>query len=178
MKIRNAITRLRDETGLSRKECIAILAAEDKIRLGGNTTNGLLANVKGGASFLINSLLAHEDGISVKELRDNVSQCEKVKHPDKKIAEHLHNCQEYARSHRLNACDLREVLIELDLLSDDGTTVPAVCINSIPEQNISLKIVTSWPENAILTSPLLAAIRAYEAGKSAPSWVRSFIDTH
>ena len=178
MKIRNAITCLRNETGLSRKECITILAAEDKIRLGGNTTNGLLANVKDGASFLINSLLAYENGISVKELRDKVSQCEKVKHPDKKISEHLHNCQEYARPHRLNACDLKDVLNKLGLLFEDGRTVPVVCVNNIPEQSISLKIVISWPEDAILTSPLLAAIRAYEEGKSLPNWVKNFINTH
>jgi hypothetical protein len=175
MPIRDAIACLRDETGSSREECKMILKQEGKIRSGGNVTNGLLANGKGGASLLINTRLATEHGIHINELRTEVSQCSRVKHPDKKIAEHLRNCQEYARPHRLAACDLKNVLASLELLSPDGKTVPTVCVNGIPAPSITHSTVLSWSDDTILTSPLLAAIAAYETGKRPPHWVQSYM---
>lgn len=181
MPIRNAITCLRDETGLSRKECIARLLSEGKICPGGNTTNGLLANGKGGASLLINTYLAREQGICFRQLKQEIerikatSPYKPVVHVHKKIAEHLRNCQDYARAHRLAACDLKDVLASLELLAPDGETVPAVCLNGLPARPITHGMALSWPEDTILTSPLLAAIAAYKAGKQAPHWVQNYM---
>lgn len=175
MIIRDAIRRLRDETGLSWQECFKMLRAENKVLSGGDSTNGLLANGKGGASLLINTCIARERGACIKELRKDVTQCKRVKNPDKKIADHLRNCQEYARTHRIGACDIKDVVDKLGLLSSRGATVPAVCVNGIPAQDITLRILLSWAEGAILTSPLLAAIEAYKAGKPAPQWVRAYM---
>lgn len=181
MPIRDAISCLRDKTGLSRKECKIILKKEEKIRSGGNTTNGLLANGKGGASLLINTYLAQEQGICIKALKQEIerikatSPYKPVIHVHKKIAEHLRNCQEYARPHRLAACDLKDVLVSMELLAPDGETVPAVCLNGIPAHTITHGMVLSWPEDTILTSPLLAAIAAYNAGEQAPHWVQRYM---
>lgn len=181
MLIRDAISCLRDQTGLSRKECKFILKQEGKIRSGGNTTNGLLASGKGGASLLINTYLAQEQGIYFKELKQEIERIKAtspyrpVVHVHKKIADHLRNCQEYARPHRLAACDLKNVLASLNLLTPDGETVPAVCLNGIPVRPITPSMVLSWPEDTILTSPLLAAITAYKTENQAPRWVQKYL---
>ena len=176
MRIRDAIKCLEDKTGFARDKCIDILLKDNKIRSGGNRTNGLLANGAGGASLLINTYLASEKGVSVKELIEKVSQCSKIKKPHQKIAAHLRNCQEYALPHRISACDLKKVLENLYLLSKDGKTIPVVCVNGRPEERkITYSIVYTWLENDILTSPLLTAIASYNTRTPVPDWVRVFM---
>lgn len=176
MKIRDAISCLREETGFSRDRCIEILLRENKIRSGGNRTNGLLAWDREGASQVINRWLAHKNGIIVKDLMCKVQLCKNVKCPERKISDHLRNCQEYADPHRLEACDLKNILANLNLLSKDGGTVPVLCVNSVPvSQKLCRTIVSSWSEKDILTSPLLAAIDAYIVGVQIPQWIRKFI---
>lgn len=176
MKIRDAITCLREETGFSRDKCIAILLRENKIRSGGNKTNGLLAWNREGASQVINRWLAHKNGILVKDLIYKVKLCKNVKCPERKISDHLRNCQEYAYPHRLEACDLKSILVNLNLFSEDGKTVPILCVNNIPvSQRICKAIVASWSENDVLISPLLATIDAYISGMQIPQWIRKFM---
>ena len=67
------------------------------------------------------------------------------------------------------------VLASLELLSTDGKTVPTVCVNGIPAPSITHSTVLSWSDDTILTSPLLAAIAAYETGKRPPHWVQSYM---
>ena len=171
-KLRNAITCYREATGLSRNECIAQLLQEDVIRPHGNTTNGLLAYEKEGASSLINKYLAQEKGIDAYSLKIEVAKCDHVTSPNQKIYDHLYNNLEYAKINRIKKCDIYNVLTEYKLITKTEKTVPALCINGYPTYEITRNDVDLWADNIILNSPLIAAIFAYRSGSILPEWVR------
>lgn len=141
------------------------------VRTGGNSANGLLAI--GGASLLINQRLAMQGGVTITALLTDVAACPRVSNPLGKVGDHLGNNLAYAAPARLAACGIWQAL------RADGLTngLPALCINGKPVDRVTRKqlsvLANSLPD-AVLTSPLLAAIAAYTQGKPCPDWARAY----
>lgn len=148
-----------------------VLQSVKLVRTGGNSANGLLAI--GGASLVINQRLARQGGVTIAALLQEVATCPRVSNPLGKVGDHLGNNIAYAAPARLAACGIWQAL------KADGLTngLPALCINGKPVDHVTRKglqtLANSLPD-AVLTSPLLAAIAAYTSGKPCPDWARAY----
>lgn len=154
------------------KECRDKLQNKGIVRTGGNSANGLLAI--GGASLVINVALV--TGVTVAALLSSVTACPRVSKPVNKIADHLQNSFKYADPSRLAACGITAALRADNLYNTDRSTVPYLTVNDAPVASMTATQLQALPSDAVLRSPLLAAIGAYTSGHTtAPAWVRDYM---
>ena len=141
------------------------------VRTGGNAANGLLAI--GGASLVINQKLAKQEGATAADLLTAVAACPRVSNAIGKVSDHLQNCLAYSIKARLAVCGAWTALRSAGLVTADGQTVPALCVDGKPALSMTRKQLQALPGTAVLASPLLAAIAALTTGKAMPAWVKA-----